>query len=61
MICDAEFSQDHFLDALIYDTGETQYCVILTEERVLIVDAETKLKVNDFPTNTIQGIERRVK
>ena len=61
MICDGEFCLDHFLDALIYDNGVVQCCVILTEERILIVDAETKSKINNFPIEMIQGIERRIK
>jgi hypothetical protein len=38
-----------------------QCCVILTEERILIVDAESKRKINNFPIEMIQGIERRIK
>lgn len=58
-ISDGEYADDHFLDAMVYEHANKKYCVIITEERILIVDALTKDKFKDFLAADIHSIEVR--
>ena len=57
LISQGGFAQDHFLDALGYQQPSQQspvaLCLILTEERILIVDADSKQVVKDLPSATL--------
>lgn len=58
-ICKADYANDHFLDAIIYVGDQLQLCIILTEERLLIVDAIDKSKIKDLPTDRLCMVEGR--
>ena len=58
-ICKGAYAGDHFLDAIGYANGDLRLCVILTEERVLIVDAIDRSLVKDFPTEVLCSVEGR--
>jgi hypothetical protein len=59
LICKGDYSQDHFLDALGYANEEVALCLILTEERILIVDAETKAVVKDLLTTVLFRVDSK--
>lgn len=58
-LADGDYADDHFLDAMVYDNGSHQYCVILNEERILIVDALSKERVEDHEAADIHGVDVR--
>ena len=58
-ICNQEFANDNFLDVLAYEKGNQKVCLIMTEERILIVDGITKKKICDLPRNILHNIKTR--
>lgn len=58
-LADGEYAGDHFLDAIVYENGNKKYCVVITEERILIVDALTKERYEDYLAADIHGVEVR--
>lgn len=58
-IIGGDYSRDHFLDAVVYDNGQLRLCIILTEERMLIVDALEQTKIRDFRVDQLCTIESR--
>lgn len=59
VICKGEYADDHFLDAIIYVGSQLQLCIILTEERLLVVDAIDKSKVKELPISQLCMVEGR--
>ena len=47
-ICSCEYQHDSFLDAIVHSGDNQKLCFILTEQRLLIVDALEKTKIKDF-------------
>jgi len=61
IICNGNYTNDHFLDAIVYDSQDLKLCIILTEERLLIVDALTKEMKHDFTADMLAKVETRTK
>ena len=59
VICKGDYSHDHFLDSLVYDNKTLKLCIILTEERLLIVDAVEKTMIRDFTAQMLHSVESR--
>lgn len=59
VICKGVYAEDHFLDAIIYVGSQLQLCIILTEERLLVVDAIDKSKVKELPIAQLCMVEGR--
>lgn len=63
VICQAEYAKDHFLDAMVCELADPdeyfdRVCIILTEERLLVVDAQ-KSKIADLPVDRLWAAEAR--
>jgi len=58
-LSDCDYANDHFLDVMVYDNGSNKFCIILNEERILIVDALTKERVEDYAADDLHSIEVR--
>ena len=58
-LSDGDYANDHFLDVMVYDNGSNKFCIILNEERILIVDALTKERVEDYAADDLHSIEVR--
>ena len=58
-LAEGEYAEDFFLDAIIYENASKKYCVIISEQRILIVDALTKDRVEDYLAQDIHSVEVR--
>jgi hypothetical protein len=54
-----DYQKDHFLDSLVYDNKTLKLCIILTEERLLIVDAVTKIVIRDFTSSMLHSVDSK--
>jgi hypothetical protein len=56
IICSQQYISDQFLDAIIHIFKDIKICLILTEQRILIVDALDKSKIKDLQAETLKKV-----
>jgi len=44
------------LDVVAYLKDNSSYCLILTEERILVIDASTKQRVHDYERDSLHSV-----
>jgi len=59
VICNSDYEHDDFLDAIIYTNEQLKICLILTEQRLLIVDAIDKQRIKDFQAHQLSQVKSR--
>jgi hypothetical protein len=66
MICDhlrkinrGKYVNDHFIDALYYDTTGDRQVIVLTEERLVTVNANTKEVITEYDSTSLSEIRKQ--